>query len=153
MLQRMNELAVQAANGTNESTDREYLDLEVQQLISEIDRVQSTTTFNEQNLLNGDFSGGKDLLVGSESGVTITLKIGKMGSTALSVNNVKVSTSALAKSAIASIKNGLKTLSKQRSELGAVQNRLEHTINNLNSTKFGTLFAQCLQSVLDRSDC
>ena len=55
MLQRMNELAVKAANGTNQSEDRSYINLEVQQLKSEIDRVSTTTTFNERMLLNGTF--------------------------------------------------------------------------------------------------
>ena len=56
MLQRMNELAVKGENGTLTSTDRSYIQSEVKQLMSEIDRVQSTTTFNEQSLLNGSFS-------------------------------------------------------------------------------------------------
>ena len=55
MLQRMNELAVKGENGTLTSTDRSYIQSEVKQLMSEIDRVQSTTTFNEQSLLNGSF--------------------------------------------------------------------------------------------------
>ena len=77
MLQRMNTLANQSANGTNTSVDRGYLDKEFQALKSEITRVASTTTFNEQNLLNGDFSSGKALQVGAESGQTITVKIEK----------------------------------------------------------------------------
>ena len=55
MLQRMNELAVKGANGTLTTTDRSYVQMEVRQLMSEIDRIQSTTTFNEQNLLDGTF--------------------------------------------------------------------------------------------------
>ena len=55
MLQRMNELAVKGANGTLTTTDRSYVQMEVRQLMSEIDRIQSTTTFNEQNLLDGSF--------------------------------------------------------------------------------------------------
>ena len=54
MLQRMNELAVKAANGSNQSVDRDYIDSEIQQLKSEVDRVAATTTFNELNLLNSD---------------------------------------------------------------------------------------------------
>ena len=56
MLQRMNELAVKGENGTLTSVDRGYIQQEVKQLMSEIDRVQSTTTFNEQKLLDGSFS-------------------------------------------------------------------------------------------------
>lgn len=59
MLQRMNELAVKAANGTNSSDDREYIQNEIDQLISEIDRVAETTKFNETYLLKGGDAGGK----------------------------------------------------------------------------------------------
>ena len=57
MLQRMNELAVKASNGTNMKEDRSYIQQEVAQLTTEINRVAKTTTFNEQNLLNGSFTG------------------------------------------------------------------------------------------------
>ena len=132
MLQRINELAVQAANGTNESTDREFLDLEVQQLIEEIDRVADTTTFNEQMLLDGTFSE-KSLQVGAESDNTIELSIDKMSASGLEINSVDVKTEDTARSTIDAVKKALTTLSKQRSELGAIQNRLEHTIKNLDN--------------------
>lgn len=77
MLQRMNELAVKGANGTLTTTDRSYITMEVRQLMSEIDRVQSTTTFNEQNLLDGTFQN-KGLQIGAESGQHITITIGNM---------------------------------------------------------------------------
>ncbi len=77
MLQRMGELAVKGANGTLTSVDREYITMEVRQLMSEIDRVQSTTTFNEQKLLDGSFTG-KGLQVGAESGQHIAITIGNM---------------------------------------------------------------------------
>lgn len=77
MLQRMNELAVKGANGTLTSVDREYITMEVRQLMSEIDRVQSTTTFNEQKLLDGSFQN-KGLQVGAESGQHIAITIGNM---------------------------------------------------------------------------
>lgn len=66
MLQRMNELAVKAANGTNQSEDQSYIQSEVDALIDEINRVAETTSFNEKMLLNGSWSGGVDLQVGSE---------------------------------------------------------------------------------------
>jgi flagellin len=141
MLQRMNELAVQAANGTNMSEDREYLQLEVDQLVSEINRVADTTTFNEQKLLDGNFTG-VGLQVGSESGNTISLDIDKMNAEGLSVNNVSISTVSGASSAITSIKSAITTLNKQRAELGAVQNRLEHTINNLDNVVENTTAAE-----------
>ncbi len=142
MLQRMNELAVKAKNGTNKTDDREYINSEVQNLKSEIDRVASTTTFNEQNLLNGEFSAGKSLQVGAEADQTITLKIGKMSSTGIGVNNVSVSTQGAASNAINSIKDALASVSKQRSELGAIQNRLEHTIKNLDNVVENTQAAE-----------
>lgn len=77
MLQRMEELAVKGANGTLTSVDRSYITMEVRQLMSEIDRVQSTTTFNEQNLLDGTFQN-KGLMVGAEAGQHIAITIGNM---------------------------------------------------------------------------
>lgn len=77
MLQRMGELAVKGANGTLTSVDRNYIKMEVRQLMSEIDRVQSTTTFNEQKLLDGSFSN-KGLQVGAESGQHIGITIRNM---------------------------------------------------------------------------
>ena len=141
MLQRMNELAVQAANGTNMSEDRSYLDQEVKQLISEIDRVAKSTTFNEQSLLDGNFTG-KKLQVGSESGDTITLDISAMNSAGLTVNGVSISSASAASSAIGTIKDAITQLSKQRADLGAVQNRLEHTINNLDNVVENTTAAE-----------
>lgn len=77
MLQRISELAIKGANGTLTSTDREYITMEVRQLMKEIDRVQSTTTFNEQNLLDGTFKD-KGLQAGAEAGQHIAITIGNM---------------------------------------------------------------------------
>jgi flagellin len=180
MLQRINELAVKGENGTLTSTDRSYIQTEVQQLMSEIDRVQSTTTFNEQNLLTGEFTG-KALQVGAEAGQHIAITIQDMsmgglaglvsknqtaktystdGSTKVSlkdqINNIMskfyydydkdaISTSAVEKdfaSLNAFVKSALQEVSKQRSDLGAVQNRLEHTINNLDNIVENTTSAE-----------
>jgi flagellin len=84
MLQRMNELATQAANDTNTTIDRSQIQLEVDQLTSEIDRVSSTTQFNTQNLLDGSFKN-KNLQVGSLSGQKIELNIGKMSAEGLGI--------------------------------------------------------------------
>ena len=141
MLQRMNELAVKAANGTNQSEDRGYIDKEVQALKSEINRVASSTSFNELSLLDGTFTK-VGLQVGAEKSQTIELTIKSMDATGLSVAGVKVDTAADANSAIDSIKKGIKALNDQRSDLGAVQNRLEHTINNLNNVVENTTAAE-----------
>lgn len=77
MLQRMEELAVKGANGTLTTSDRGDITVEVRQLMSEIDRIQSTTTFNEQNLLDGTFRY-KGMQVGAEPGQHITINIGNM---------------------------------------------------------------------------
>jgi flagellin len=141
MLQRMNELAVKAKNGTETTKDREYINSEVQNLISEIDRVQSTTTFNEQNLLTGSFTG-KDLQVGSESAQTITMNISEMSASAIGVKSITVTNATAAGSAIDAIKTALESVSTQRSELGAIQNRLEHTIKNLDNVVENTTAAE-----------
>ena len=139
MLQRMNELAVQSANGTNMSTDRGYLDKEVQALMSEIDRVADSTTFNEQNLLGGSFD--VNLQVGAESGNTIQLKISGMDCSGLSLSG-DITTASNASTFISTVKASLEKVSAQRSDLGAIQNRLEHTINNLNNVVENTTSAE-----------
>ena len=145
MLQRMNELAVKAANGTNTTADRTYINSEVSALQTEISRVATTTTFNEKSLLNGDFNQVK-LQVGAEnnSEQTISVTIKGMSATKIGVGksalNVKTSDDAL--KAIDSIKTALASVSKQRSDLGAIQNRLEHTIKNLDNVVENTTSAE-----------
>ena len=141
MLQRMNELATQAANGTNTTVDRGYINQEVQALKSEISRVASTTTFNEQSLLDGTFTA-KNLQVGAESGQYISISIVAMSSTGIGISNVAVDTASAASAAIVNIKSALASVSKQRSDLGAIQNRLEHTIANLDNIVENTTAAE-----------
>ncbi len=145
MLQRMNELATQAANDTNMSADRSYIAAELSQLKSEISRVASTTTFNEQCLLDGSFTG-KKLQVGAESGAdqVIAVSISKMSASGLGITatNIKVDTHSNAQTAISTIKNAIKNVNTQRSNLGAVQNRLEHTISNLDNVVENTTAAE-----------
>ena len=145
MLQRMNELATQAANDTNMSTDRSYISAELTQLKNEISRVATTTTFNEQCLLNGSFTG-KKLQVGAESGTdqVIQISITAMSASGLGItdNNIKVDTHSNAQTAISTIKNAIKNVNTQRSNLGAVQNRLEHTISNLDNVVENTTAAE-----------
>ncbi len=207
MLQRLNELAVKGENGTLTSTDRSYIQSEVKQLMSEIDRVQSTTTFNEQNLLDGSFSN-KGLQVSAEAGQHITVTIKNMNCNELINSAVKKATSfgtanidtvstdtaygykntndegkialdarmlekfytfneakvtdtttmAPAITSAATIsdaptaadfaalnafaKSALKDVSQQRSDLGAIQNRLEHAISNLDNISENTQAAE-----------
>ncbi len=207
MLQRMNELAVKGENGTLTSADRSYIQSEVQQLMSEIDRVQSTTTFNEQSLLDGSFSN-KGLQVGAESGQHIGITIKNMNTNELIGNAIAKKTTfgtankeakgtdtelgykdgdtntldanMLAKfytfepgkcvdtanTGLAAVtvttdntksdaptaadfaalnafaKSAIKDVSQQRSDLGAIQNRLEHTISNLDNIVENTTSAE-----------
>lgn len=143
ILQRMNELATQAANDTNTSVDRTAIKAEIDQLTSEIDRIQSTTQFNSMNLLDGTFSS-KQLQVGALKGQSIGVSIAKMSASKLQLktDNMKVSSFSAAGTAMETIQNAIKTVSETRSKLGAIQNRLEHTINNLNTTSENTQAAE-----------
>ena len=141
ILQRMNELATQAANDTNTSKDRTAIQQEVNQLTSEINRIQSTTQFNTMNLLDGTFTG-KNLQVGSLSGQSIGISISNMNAQSLGVSGLKVSSFGQAGAAMSKIQAAIDSVSTQRSKLGALQNRLEHTINNLDTTAENTQSAE-----------
>ncbi len=225
MLQRMNELAVKGENGTLTTSDRASIQSEIGQLMSEIDRVQSTTTFNEMNLLDGSFIKG--LQVGAEAGQHINISIANMSMAGLANNidsklytkvtfrnltagsvsgtmstykqsqltqsganviigemttgsvntwsTINTETNTYNKATLSSdmatkimntfmkldagnassvataqdfnslnafIKGALSLVSQQRSDLGAIQNRLEHTINNLNNIVENTTSAE-----------
>lgn len=142
MLQRMSELSVQAANGTNDTTDRSSINDEVQQLKTEIQRVGSTTQFNKMNILDGTFSAGanKLLQVGANANQTIQIDIDALQSVVGSSLNsgLKTETATNAQSAITVVQSSIEKLSKLRSKLGAVQNRLEHTVANLDNISENT---------------
>jgi len=142
MLQRMSELSVQAANGTNDTTDRSSINDEIQQLKTEIERVGSTTQFNKMNILDGTFSTGanKLLQVGANANQTIKVDIDALKSVVGSslMADLKTETATNAQSAITVVQNSIEKLSKLRSKLGAVQNRLEHTVANLDNISENT---------------
>ena len=146
MLQRMSELAVQASNGTNASQDRTALDNEVQQLKTEIERVGTTTQFNKMDILRGEFSSNneKTLQVGANQNQVITIAISALTSTVGSAldDKVKVGTASAAQSSITIIQNSITNLSALRSKLGALQNRLEHTVANLDNISENTQSAE-----------
>lgn len=146
MLQRMSELAVQAANGTNATTDRTALNDEVQQLKTEIQRVGSTTQFNKMNILDGGFSAGtkKALQVGANANQTISIAISALKSVVGSslIGDLKIDTATNAQSAITTVQSSIEKLSTLRSKLGAVQNRLEHTVANLDNISENTQSAE-----------
>ena len=151
ILQRMNELATQAANDTNTSVDRQSIKDEIKQLNEELDRISSTTQFNKQDLLTGGFSG--KLQVGALEGQTMDVKISlAVSAKGLKVSAVEVSTNVKAGAAMQSIQDAIESVSKQRSKLGAIQNRLEHTINNLDTNAENTQAAESRIRDTDMAD-
>ena len=141
ILQRMNELATQAANDTNTTIDRNSIQLEINALTSEIDRIQSTTQFNTMNLIDGSFSG-KNLQVGSLSGQRIEIQISNMNASSLGVSGLSMSSFSAAGLAMQKVQSAIDIVSDQRAYLGALQNRLEHTIANLDTTSENTSAAE-----------
>ena len=126
ILQRARELAVQAANDTNVTADRTAISEELDQLKQEFDRITSQTEFNTQKLCDGTFTG-KKFQVGANSGQTITVSISKTSMTDIKGS---VASNANATAAIKKIDDNITNLSKTRSKLGAIQNRLEYTVKN-----------------------
>ena len=139
ILQRMRELAVQASTDTNTTEDREEIQKEINQLAQEINRISEDTEFNTQELLDGSFSGAK-FHIGANEGQNVTLTITDMSANALGVQGatsnlgINVSTQSVADAAISTIDAAIVKVSAERSMLGAMQNRLEHTINNLGTS-------------------
>ena len=143
ILQRMRELAVQAASDTNTNDDRAALQEEVTELVSELDRIANNTEFNTQKLLDGTFSG-KIIHIGANSGQSMTVSISGMAASNLGLvssgvgtggetTTISIATQTSADAAISKIDEAIKKLSDERSKLGAAQNRLEHTIKNLDN--------------------
>ena len=154
MLQRMNELSVKSSNGTNTTADRVAIQKEVNALVSEINRVSESTQFNTLNLLDGSFTN-KTLQVGAanETEQMIKISIVALSATGLGIsalrdkdlsktNSSTLVTQSGAKSAITLITKAIAKISAQRSTLGAIQNRLEHTINNLDNIVENTTAAE-----------
>lgn len=136
ILQRMRELAVQASNDTNVTADRDAISAEIDQLQSEITRIGNETEFNTKKLLNNDLSSGVTLQVGANKSQSIGFSISDMRAGFLSVSGLSTSMSSfsVATNAISVIDSALELVSKQRSSIGAMQNRLEHTITNADNT-------------------
>ena len=141
ILQRMNELSTQAANDTNTTTDREAIQKEINQLVSEVDRIRATTQFNTMNLLDGSFQT-RNLQVGALCGQKITISIDNMDSTSLGLNQLDVTNFKGAGAAMKSVQSAITLVSTQRSTLGALQNRLEHTVANLDNISENTQAAE-----------
>ena len=162
MLQRVRELAVQAANDTNSTTDRGYLQKEVDSLLNEINRVSSQTVYNNQEVLDGSQAG--TLQVGTESGQTIVFSIDSIDTdtlgltsgaftaatatgtaavvnapSATGVTAISVLTATGAAEALTAISTAIEQVAGDRAGYGALANRLQYTVSNLmNVAEFTT---------------
>lgn len=133
ILVRMRELSIQAASGTATAEDRAALQVEVDQLISQIDDIATRTDFNGTALLDGTATA-VDIQTGVNSGETVSIAIADLQAAALGVDGVDLSTAAGASSALADLDTAIQTVADERANLGAVQNRLDATVNNLTAT-------------------
>ncbi|HOT58874.1 MAG TPA: flagellin [Spirochaetia bacterium] len=146
ILQRLRELAIQASNGIYTNEDRMQIQVEVSQLVDEIDRIASHAQFNGMNLLTGRFAreNGDNIItssmwfhIGANMDQRERVFIGTMTSKALGVRNVgseeimSLSTPENANRSIGVLDASLKKINKQRADLGAYQNRLEHAIKGI----------------------
>jgi flagellin len=161
MLQRVRELAVQAANDTNSVTDRGYLQKEVNSLLDEINRVSSQTVYNNQEVLDGSQAG--TLQVGTDAGQTISFTIDSIDTDTLGLtsgaftaatasaaatvgaasasgsNTISVLSASGAAAALTKISNAIEQVANDRAGYGALANRLEYTVSNLmNVAEFTT---------------
>jgi len=134
ILQRMRELSVQSSSDTNDDTvDRAALDEEFGQLKNELDDISSKTQFNGTNLLDGTYTG-KIVQTGSNQGDTLSITLDSSSSSALGVDSSTVATQSDASDAITAVNTAINTLSTQRSYIGALENRLNDKISNLNTS-------------------
>jgi len=137
MLQRIRDLAVQAANGTLTDQQRGNLDQEVQSVVSELARVASDTEFNGIKILSGSVATAASavtLQVGANSSQVIAFTISTMTASDLGISGIAVSTAAAATAAIPSLDAAIRSVNSQRASMGAIQNRLEQTISRLDLT-------------------
>jgi len=138
ILQRMRELVIKSENkGVLTPTDEEAIKTEVEELVKEIDRIATSTTFNQKSLLDGSLAEDDDAAVfkiGADQGNLLTVTIGNMGigSDGLKLENIDVVDGAA--DALTAIDDAIKAVSSQRAKLGAVQNRMEYAIESLSTT-------------------
>ena len=138
ILQRMNTLAVQAANGTQDAASLSAINSEITALNSQLDNISATTAFGGVKLLNGSAgtSGAIQFQVGatSVSSDQITLSLSATDSSTLGTSGINITDQASALSAIDTISGALSQLSTDRAGLGATQNQLQYTVTNLQNT-------------------
>ncbi|WP_226643243.1 flagellin [Mesobacillus subterraneus] len=133
ILQRMRELAVQSSNDTNVTADRAAIDKEYQALATEVTRISDDTEFNKQKLWDGSTTA-VDFQVGANTGQKITFTFENMDAANLMTAVGDLTSKANSQTAIGALDFAIEKVSTVRSNLGATQNRLEHTINNLNTS-------------------
>jgi flagellin len=137
MVQRIRELTVQAANDSNESEDRQKIQAEIAELISEIDKMSDRVEFNNKKIINGDYAKGSGstltFQVGANANQTVSLNISSMSASSLGLSGLTVSLDSAAdiSKLLSKIDGALKIVTNSRAELGAKQNRLEYTMKSL----------------------
>jgi flagellin len=145
MLQRMSELTVKAANDTYTTEDRDYIQDEIKEITAEINRIGATTSFNERKLFTGSFSrAGFQVGADNDAQARISIKISKVTASVLLGGslNVKKQYGSQVMPQISKVKAAIVKLNKRRSLLGSIQNRLEHTVNNLDNIVENTQAAE-----------
>ena len=145
MLQRMRELAVQASSGVANSTDKDYLNLEMKQLVSQMEAISVNSKFNDQTLLRGGtFTFYTDIDV---AGTAITTQAANMAVATLGVASATVSigggvVQAKLSSVVSALDGALATVDNRRAALGAVSNRFDHIVDNLQNVIMNTVQSQ-----------
>lgn len=142
MLQRMRELSIQAANGTNSSSEVSAIQKEIDSLTDEVDRIASTTDFNGNTLLDGSLNkrdydetiGALTVQIGANEGQTIDIFIADCSAKAIGIADVDVTKEGGPEEAMDALAEAIDYITDVRSQLGAYQNRLEHTTNSLDTT-------------------
>ena len=134
MLQRLVTLSTQAANGTYNTTARSSIKEEVEELKKEITRIADTTDYNGVKPIATGATKPITLQIGPTSGEILTVAVSELNASKLGISGIVVTSVSKANTAITKLNNAIDQVSKHRAKLGAAQNRLEHTINNLKVT-------------------
>lgn len=146
MLNRMVSLSIQSANGTYSDGNRETIQEEVDHLVEEIERIKDTTNFNGLPLLQGDQGRGTIVLQIAETGLgssQLNVELPDLELEKLGIKDISVRTPDDARAAVARLEKGIDYVSQQRGTVGAYENRLECTANNLNTMNTNISASEC----------
>lgn len=163
ILHRMKELCVQGANDTNVAEDRESIQMEIDALNNEIDRITSETEFNTIKLLRGSLAniemedtdlegiqeneenkGGFSFQVGADTDHTVSVELPMLDTQILKTRGIDVSDNKLATESIALVDYAIDKVDMERSKMGAVSNRLDHAFANATNSSENTQFSESL---------